>query len=115
MVLMSAYPLTQKRRSPLSEVFKHWDSNTVYVVRSTQSNRAIFACSSSDLGYKVGEYGEWKNDTGHGYRPVPFCDKTLIIENIVRTGKCAATGEVTIVSKENNIGLNDMRAIYVFK
>jgi len=114
MYLMSAYALTERKRAPITEIMKHWPNSTVYVLRSA-TGKLMFASSAGDLGYKVGEHHTMIKDTGRGYTWLSLVDRDMIVENIVTMGKDVATGEQTIVKKENNVGLDEKRAIYVFK
>lgn len=113
--LMSAYALTGKKRAPITEVFKHWDEGTVFVV-TTGSGKKMFAssCCTED-NYTVGSKVVWTKDTGFGHVKPSWDNCELTIENIIVHGKCLVTGEHTIVKKENNVGLDDSRPIYVFK
>ena len=108
--LMSAYSLTEKKRAPVYEVPKHWDEAVVYVCKMS-NDKLRFCVSCGDLGQKIGDEVEWKNDTGLGYRPVPWNERMLKIVNIIRFNKDGKyTSEV-----ENGIGLKESAPIYVFK
>ena len=108
-VLMSARALTEKNRSKVAEVTKYWKGSTVYVC-TTASGTVRFCTSCGDLSdATVGSTRSWLNDTGNGYRHVPWNERILTIRNVVRFD---ADGNM---KAENNFGLDVSAPIYVFK
>lgn len=106
--LMSAHALTEKKRAPISIVGMYWGDSTVYVVQ-TQSGKKMFASSAGSFGVAVGQTVTWIQDTGNGLKNPGYNNDVLTIENIITFAK----GE--IIDKVNDVGINESRAIYVFK
>ena len=107
--LMSAYALTEKRTAPITEVLKHWDDPTIYLI-STLSGKKMYASSSGTFtDTHVGDEREMVKDTGNGYAYLAGNDRYITVDNIVYTS------EGKIIGSELPLVDNEKRAIYVFK
>lgn len=107
--LMSAFALTEKRRAPITEVGVHWTDSTVYVVKSASGKKLFAVSCGADGTTQVGDTARFVKDTGNGHQFPKYEDSHLTIENVVSFKSGA------VASSINQIGLDEKRAIHVFK
>lgn len=110
--IMNADCLFDGKAATIEDTIGMWEDETILVAQRERGyNRysRIFVSGSDceeSYGVKAGDHASYTQDTGMGYRNR---DKHLKIENtiLIQGGK--------IVHKDNDIGLNEKRRVWVMK
>lgn len=110
--IMNADCLFDGKAATIDDTIDQWADESILVARREYGNgnyaRIFISGADCDSGYgvKAGDHDWYTQDTGMGYRNQ---GKGLEIENVIliRKGK--------IVKKDNDVGLDEKRRVWVMK